>query len=105
MGWETRQHGGRYYTRSRRRDGRIVREYVGAGAAGERAAASDALARDQRERELAERLRTHRRHDQADAALAAWSTAVDAQMRAALEAAGYHQHKRGEWRRKRGGTT
>lgn len=105
MGWETRTHGGRYYTRSWRRNGRVIREYIGAGEAGEQAAAFDALTRDQRQGERAERLCEHSRLDDADAALTAWSAWVEAQLREALTAAGYHQHKRGEWRRKRGGTT
>lgn len=104
MAWETRRRGGRYFTRSQRQGGHVVRVYVGGGERGEYAAAVDAIARERREAERVEHTRERRRLGTVDAQLTAWYAAVDAQVRAALTAAGYHQHKRGEWRKRRGST-
>jgi len=101
---ETRQRGGSYYTRSRRVNGRVVREYIGGGERGEQAAAADAIARERREAERAEHTREVRQRDTAQAQLMSWYAAVDAHLHRALTVAGYHQHKRGEWRRRRGST-
>jgi len=48
MGWEK----GRYYTRSRKVNGRVVREYVGGGEVGALAAEFDAIERKRRESAL-----------------------------------------------------
>lgn len=105
MAWETRQRGGRYYTRSQRQGGQVVRVYVGGGERGEQAAVADAIARERREAERAEHTRERRRLDTAEAQLTAWYSAVDAHLHQALTAAGYHQHKRGEGRQRRGSST
>lgn len=99
MGWDK---GGRYYTRSKRVNGRVVREYVGGGAAGELIAEFDALERDKREAERARAKIERDRVAALDAPLAELDELADLVARAALAAAGYVQHKRGEWRKTRG---
>ena len=100
MAWETRRRGGRYYTRSRRENGRVVREYVGTGERAALAAATDAVRRWQRQvqrdarRELLDELR------ELDALADELDAFADLLARAALLAAGYHQHARGSWRRR-----
>jgi hypothetical protein len=100
MSWESRNGRGRYYTRSRRVGGRVVREYLGMGLAGELAAAEDAERRAQR---LAERKAWDARRTYIEAASEAverFSAGVRTLTRTTLEAAGYHQHHRAEWRRR-----
>ncbi len=99
MGWETRATGGRYYTRSRRIDGRVAREYVGCGRKGELAAMADAERRAARAadrvaiRAERERVRT------IDRAITDLHRSVDQVTRGALLAAGFERHKR-QWRRR-----
>ena len=102
MGWETRSRGGRYYTRSRRENGRIIREYVGTGPLAESIAARDAHIRAERT-EARERERREREHlEAADGLIADFCQEVEGLARNMLAAAGYHQHARGEWRKQRG---
>jgi hypothetical protein len=98
MGWER----GRYYTRSRREGGRVVREYVGAGESAALIAQFDALERDRREAERITARIERERIDALDAPLLALNDLADLFVRVALLAAGYRQHHRGEWRRRRG---
>jgi hypothetical protein len=100
MGWEVRGRC-RFYTRSRKVAGRVVREYIGTGPVAEIAAAADALRRADR-RAAAEALRGEQaRWRAALAPLLELSRAVDVVVRAALLAAGYHRHSRSLWRKKR----
>jgi hypothetical protein len=97
MGWH-----GPYYYRSRRVGGRAVREYVGTGEVAELVAQRDAIRRADRDTEKA-----GRDAERADLAaleddIKALVEATDLVARAALLAAGYHQHQRGQWRKKRG---
>jgi hypothetical protein len=100
MGWETRKSGGRYYTRSRRVDGRVVREYVGGGVLGEIAALEDYYERRRREEETAYQREERERLQALTAPTEELCDAVEVIARAALLASGYHRHK-GEWRKRR----
>ena len=97
MGWEK----GRYYTRTKRVDGKVVREYFGCGPEAERAAQKDVEARDRRRNQQLEEQIERDTCDALDAPFEEldWFCAV------AVEAfyinAGYKRHNRGEWRKPR----
>ena len=101
MSWETRERGGRYYTRSRREGGRIVREYIGRGEVAELMAELDQLDRERRESERMEQQIARSKAEASEAPIKALHDDVELLARGALLAAGYHRHH-GEWRRKRG---
>ena len=101
MGWESRERGGLYYTRSRKENGRVVREYVGGGVLGELAASLDTDRRCRRQEEEASRRAERERLDALLAPLEELCEAAELVARAALIAAGYHRHNRGEWRKQR----
>lgn len=103
MGWETRNDRGRYYTRSRRVQGRVIREYVGCGIAGELAAAADAERRAEREAERATIKAERQRVQAINAELAALHQIVNQLTRGALLAAGFERYKR-QWRHRRDDT-
>src|SRR4051794_1834006 len=100
MGWETRARGGRYYYRKRRVGGRVVSEHVC------RRVAPFAAIIDEDDRQL----RAARRRVVLDeleaidgdaAESREWYDLVEAVARVAIEAAGYHRHDRGRWRKRR----
>src|SRR4051794_26888894 len=101
MAWEQRGNH-RYYYRSRKIAGRVVKEYIGGGLTGELAARQDE--RRLRKRE-AERAAVQTDRDAFEAAAAAhdtFSRVTDALMATALIEAGYHRHDRGQWRKRYG---
>lgn len=101
MGWEQRG-GQRYYYRSRRVGGRVVKEYHGEGLRALLAIEQDEAGRAERaERQnaLADELATIAA---LEAPLSSFCDATEALARAALLATGHHRHDRGEWRRRRG---
>lgn len=99
MGWEMR-NGKRYYYQKERHGNKIVSLYWGSSDTAQLAALVDSEARVQREAEQAamcavlDRLKTPQ-------ALLDYHTALQNAVRAVLTMAGYHQHKRGEWRLQR----
>jgi hypothetical protein len=99
MGWEAR--GNRlYYFRYRKVDGRVTRQYLGAGAVAELAAAADALRRADRRAAAEARRAEEANWKAALAPLLELSRVADLVARAALLAGGYHRHAR-TWRKKR----
>ena len=101
MSWEQRNGRGRYYTRSRRIGGRVVREYIGSGPVAALVAQMDAL--DRREQaEVAEaRRRRKAKADALDATVEAVCRSIESLTHAVLIVAGYRRHHRGEWRKRR----
>ncbi len=101
MGWESRERGGLYYTRSRKENGRVVREYIGGGMLGELAAQMDAIERERREERATRWKEGQEDLDALEAPVDELTEASDILVRAALLACGYRQHNRGEWRLRR----
>ena len=99
MGWETRRNG-TYYYRARKVGGYVVKTYVGAGSVAELAAARDDEARATRVAEASARRSERDRLATVDAAVTATDEVIDALLRTCLVVSGYHQHHRGEWRRR-----
>src|SRR5262245_45134306 len=97
MGWERG-----YYYRARKENGRVVREYVGSGYVAELSAQMDAALRADREAERAAWKEKKAELERLDAEVESLVEVTDLVARAALLAAGFHQHKRGEWRKRRG---
>lgn len=101
MGWEKRERGELYYTRSRKANGQVEREYVGGGTVGEVAARMDAEERRRREEEAAAWREERERLEELADLVNELCEGVETLTRAALVAAGFRRHKRGEWRRQR----
>ena len=103
MAWEKRERGGLYYTRSRKVNGKVVREYLGTGPLAELAAQMDALKRCQRQEEAQALREECKRIEALEVSLEELCEAAEVLTRATLLVAGYRRHNRGEWRKKREG--
>ena len=98
MAWERRRNGRTYYYRVRRDDDRVVKEYVGAGEKGRRAADADQAAREARRE--AGRLRKDRGQDVVGDLLdqlQELDSRVDQLVACQLVCAGFRRHHR-QWR-------
>jgi hypothetical protein len=96
MGWERG-----YYYRVRKVSGRVVREYVGGGAIGELCAELDEIERQERGRKRRYQKKERDKIEALKKQLDGLEAVADLAARAALLAAGFRKHKRGEWRRRR----
>jgi hypothetical protein len=101
MPWEHRNGRGRYYTRTRKINGVVTRQYVGAGPLAELVAHADDLTRQAltAESDAVRRLRAQT-HD-FERRLDNLCRLTDHLIHIELTAAGYHQHARGAWRKRR----
>ena len=100
MGWEYR-NGRRYYYRKKRRGGRVVSEYCGAGEYITLMANLEESFRDMARLEREQQKEEREAQRAIDRELDRVGGELRALVAAALLASGYHQHK-GQWRRKRG---
>lgn len=108
MAWETRPRGSRYYTRSKRVNGKVVRVYIGTGPAGMAAAMEDAsdraIRKQLRQAAVKELAAMEHRFLRADALLEDLDIACNGAVERTLRCLGYHCH-RGMWRLRRGNKT
>ena len=102
MSWEYRGKQGPYYTRSRSINGRVVREYIGAGQAGRRAAAEDEERRKKREDHRKAIRATIEEIDQLESSSKALEGLCKSAVELELYQRGFHLWHRG-WRRRRNG--
>jgi predicted dinucleotide-utilizing enzyme len=79
----------------------VIREYIGGGVLGEIAALQDEYERRQREEEAAFCKEERERLEDLMAPIDELCEAAEVLARAALVAAGYRRHNRGEWRKRR----
>jgi hypothetical protein len=96
MAWETRSTG-RYYYRSVKRDGRVVKEYLGVGEAAQ-AAAAEIEARRQRREAVQNDVQNQKVVEQPSLDL---DQVTDILLRASLLAAGFYRPDRHAWRCRR----
>ena len=90
-----------YYYKHTRESGKFRSEYVGSGELAERLAEMDRRATQARREAAAARRARREEMDAADRIQASAFANVGIVVLMALEACGFHRHKRGQWRRRR----
>jgi len=101
MPWESRAGTDkRYYTRTTRVDGKLVRTYFGSGPKAERAARADEIVRQVREAAREKRAKRSAELAECKRATVAHYRFVEIYYRAKMLSDGYHYH-RGQWRKSR----
>ena len=96
MAWEQRgTH--EYYYRTRKQQGRIIRQYYGRGILAEIAAREDAERQKIREQERTEQ----KAWEAVDAQVDSLDTLITLLSHSTLVNAGFYQHHRSEWRRRK----
>ena len=101
MAWETRNGSGRYYTRSRKVNGRVVRQYVGTGPMAELIALQDAERKASRLQEQQAWRREKAAMEAGEEAVSRSSAQLWDATRLILTTSGFYRHHRGAWRRRR----
>jgi hypothetical protein len=102
MAWEERGQQ-KYFYRSVRQGGRVMKVYYGGGEVGRLAAAADALRRAEADAAAEARLEHQVRLEEALALTRALRRTIEVLTNATLLAAGYHRHDRHPWRKWRHG--
>ncbi len=102
MAWEKRGQYGPYYTRSRKVNSRVKRQYVGGGTIGKLAAEADRVEREWREVEALLAKQERERLEALASPILELSEAAEILARAHLVAGGLRRVG-GHWRRKREG--
>jgi len=100
-----RRNGKLYYTTSRRVNGKVKREYVASGDVALLAYEIDQLtmreAQEAKQQQEAQWRQEREAADALDEAVDAVCDGAEVAFRTVMGAAGYHQHARGQWRKKR----
>ena len=99
--WERRERGTLYYTRSRKVNGELVREYIGSGLLGQFAAMEDERQREEKRQRAAIEKEERERLEEVLAPVQELDEVTEVLAHSVLLAGGYHRHKRGEWRKRR----
>lgn len=97
MPWDKRG----YYYRKKRIGSRVVSEYVGVGFIANLEADADQKERHERNLKRADEYSERETAAALDESMEAADALITALMRQELEAAGYRQHARGQWRKRR----